>query len=191
MVIILKALLGTVICFSMGCAYRLGSPERTLPGGHRAVKIPIFKNLTQEPGIEVDFTNSIINEFLRSKIVKVTDSDDAKIFIEGIINSVSYTSGDIDKHSTNDLHDLPSGSVLSTSYNVTVVATLNIKRRSDLSVLWSGQFTGQRSYVAPKITAAVLNTANPLYNQSAHRNTIQEIANVIMAEAHDSMTENF
>lgn len=35
------------------CAYRLGSPDRGLPGGYRQVYIPMFKNMSQEPGIEV------------------------------------------------------------------------------------------------------------------------------------------
>jgi hypothetical protein len=49
-----------------GCAYRFGNVSRSLPGGYKYISIPVFKNKTQETGIEVGFTNALIQEFDRS-----------------------------------------------------------------------------------------------------------------------------
>ena len=70
------------------CAYRWGSPDRSLPGGYRQVYIPVFKNLTPEPGIEVDFTNALRREFERSKIARISEYDaaDAEIKISDVIS---------------------------------------------------------------------------------------------------------
>lgn len=169
------------------CAYRLGSPDRSLPGGYRQVFVPIFKNRTQEPGIEVSFTNNLIQEFERAKIARVTDASQAEILVEGVIESVEYNKSATDLTSP----DMPTGTVLATSYQIVVRTHIRLRRNSDKSVLWEGSFSRERTYNAPQVTAAVINTVNPLYNLSAKRQNIDVISFEMMSEAHDRMTENF
>lgn len=168
------------------CAYRWGSPDRSLPGGYRQVYIPVFRNLTPEPGIEVDFTNALRREFERSKIARVSDQQAADAEIVGEISSLGYRP-EAPKEGTT----LPTGTVLVTQYNIVLVVKITLKKKADQTVLWTGDFNSQRTYLAPQVTAAGINTVNPLYNLSARRQNIQVISNALMAEAHDRLTENF
>ncbi len=185
-------LLSALLCLSFGlsgCAYRLGSPDRSLPGGYHQVFIPIFKNKSQEPGIEVAFTNALIQQFERTKIGRVTDAKQAEVVVEGVIESVTYNkSGDL---SSDTRADLPLGTVFTSQYQILITANIVLKRNSDKAVLWSGNFTGERSYSAPQVTTAGVNTVNPLYNLSARRQNIERKALDMMSEAHDRITENF
>ena len=169
-----------------GCAYRLGSPDRSLPGGYRQITIPVFKNLTQETGIEVGFTNSLVQEFERSRIARITAAPQSEVLVEGEITSVSYTPG-----GKREGGSLPTGTVLAAEYRILIAATVTLRRQADKSVLWQGTFNGERTYVAPLVTAAAINTVNPLYNLSARRQNIDVLASEMMSEAHDRMTENF
>jgi len=175
---------------SSGCAYRLGSPDRSLPGGYHQVFIPIFKNKSQEPGIEVAFTNALIQEFERAKIGRVTDAKQAEVIVEGVIESVTYNKSGADRGADGD-PSLPRGTVLATAYQILITAKITLKRSSDKYVLWSGGFSGERTYSAPQVTTAGVNTVNPLYNLSARRQNIERKALEMMSEAHDRITENF
>jgi len=172
--------------FLTSCAYRWGAPDRTLPGGHRLVYIPIFRNLTSEPGIEVDFTNSLRREFERSHIARVSNTENADAEIIGEITQLSYRPETLKEGDT-----LPTGTVLVTRYNIVIDLKITLKKKADQSVLWQGDFTSQRVYIAPQVTTAVVNTVNPLYNLSARRQNIQVISGLMMSEAHDRLTENF
>jgi hypothetical protein len=173
--------------FFTGCAYRQGTPDRTMPGGYRWVRVPIFKNYTQEPGIEVFFTNAMIDEIQRSRVAHVVEDSD--VFVQGNIEEVNYRMGG--KRTSSDFPLLPEGAVQATEYRILILARISVIRGSDQKVLWTGQFNGERTYTAPQIASAVVNTANPLYNLSARRLNIKEVANDIASEAFDRMTENF
>lgn len=171
----------------------MGSPDRSIPGGYRQIFIPIFKNKTMEPGVEVEFTNSLIREFERSKIGRVVEENEAEVLVEGVIDKVDITRSGTPLSSDPKQKDniLPTGTVLTTSYKMTIAVQIVLKKASDKSVLWSGSFVGEKSYSPPLIQTAVVNSVNPLYNQSAKRQNIDLKAAEMMAEAHDRMTENF
>lgn len=152
--------------------------------------VPIFKNYSQEVGVEVAFTNSFVQEFRRSQVAKVVEPAQAEVVIEGEIRSVGYTgSGKIDLV-TKDTK-VATGPVLATSYDIAVVVGIKVRRLSDKTILWAGEFNRTNTYSAPQVTLAGINTVNPLYNLSARRQTIDTMASVMMAEAHDRITENF
>jgi len=174
-----------------GCAYHLGMSSRSLPGGYKYLSIPVFKNLTQETGVEVGFTNALIKEFERSQVGKVTSESLSDVKIVGEIDSIQYIPGTKNISGTGAGGYLPNGTVLTNSYSILVAATVKVVRQADNTEIWSGGFTGERSYVAPRITLAGVNSANPLYNLSARRQNIDSVANDMMAEAHDRITENF
>jgi hypothetical protein len=170
-----------------GCAsYHWGSANRTLPGGYRQVFIPVFKNYTQEPGVEVDFTNAIRQEFERSKVARLSDPERAEVEILGELINLQYVPEAPIQGGT-----LPTGTVLATAYEIRLLVRITLKKKSDGSVLWTSDFTNSRSYIAPQATMAGINTVNPLYNLSARRQNIQIMSGSMMAEAHDRMTENF
>lgn len=172
-----------------GCAYRLGAATRTIPGGYKQISVPVFKNKTQEAGIEVAFSNALIQEFQRSRIARVVDNSLSEVAVIGQIDSVRYLPGA--KRVAGDSSYLPKGTVIASEYRILVGVTVKVVRQADGTELWSGSFGGERTYAAPQVTLAGVNSVNPLYNLSARRQNIDVMASDIMAEAHDRITENF
>jgi TolB-like protein len=170
-----------------GCAYHMGAGSRSIPGGYQQIAIPVFSNKTQEVGVEVGFTNALIREFQRSKIARVADNSLAQARVEGSIDSIVYLPGG--KRSSGDY--LPNGTVIASEYRILIRANVKVVSIVDGKVLWNGTFNKERTYVAPQVTIAGVNSVNPLYNLSARRQNIDLMANDMMIEAHDRITENF
>lgn len=167
----------------------MGLQDRKFPGGYEYVAVPVFKNLTQETGTEVYFTNALITELERSKVVNVSDKANAQVTLEGTITSITYTPSSQTRHAESKY--LPDGTALTTEYYINVDVNLVARRNSDQKVVWSSNFQNRRSYTAPRIGIRSLNSSNALYNHSARYQNIQAMANDMMTEAHDRITENF
>lgn len=171
-----------------GCAYRVGSPDRSLPGGYKQIRVPLFQNKTMEPGVEVSFTNALRQEFERSKIARLSRDEEAEVYIEGSILSAQSVLGSPASSGDKLVDDKV---VLATTYRVYVSVDAKLRRQSDNQILWQGTFSGETSYAAPRIFSPVLNSANPIYNLSSRRQAIESLSVELMSEAHDRMTENF
>lgn len=190
---ITKALRITLVLslFLTGCAYRLGAASRSIPGGYKQISVPVFKNKTQETGIEVAFTNVLIQEFQRSRIARVVDNSLSEVAVVGTIDTVQYLPGAKRTAGDSSTPYLPNGTVIASEYRILLNVTVKVVRQADGTELWSGTFSGERTYQAPQVTLAGVNSVNPLYNLSARRQNIDIMASDIMAEAHDRITENF
>ncbi|HPI40352.1 MAG TPA: LptE family protein [Pseudobdellovibrionaceae bacterium] len=169
--------------------YQLGTGRRSLTGGYQQVALPLFKNKSMEPGIEVEFTNALMQEFQRSKAVKVVDKNLSEVELRGTIESVSYVPGGLKTAEPSSV--MPSGSVIATAYTIQVRLRIELIKKHDQSVVWSGSFSGERGYSAPQVTIPGINSVNPNYNLSARRLQMGLIANDMMIEVHDRMTETF
>jgi len=167
------------------CAYRLGAPERSIPGGSRDVRVPMFKNLSQEVGIETSFTNALIDELSKSRVAKVNPQ--AEVEVLGIIESVKYSP--LGKKTVSAI-----GSdqiVLATDYRIEIVMQMQVRQRDADKILWVDKFTGERTFSGSQVSSPIVSSANPLYNLSAKRRNIAELAQDLVAEATDKMTESF
>lgn len=170
-----------------GCAYHPGHGDRQIPGGYRAVAVPVFKNNTAEVGAEVYFTNAFIREMQRSRVGQLAPKESAQVVIEGTVDGINY----IPTVTQKSLPD-PDVNILNTSYAISVTATLRLRRVSDQRILWEGSFNKQQNYQTPKIARhEALTAANALYNHSAHYQNLEILASDMMIEAHDRLTENF
>lgn len=184
-ILILPLILAALVT---GCAYKFGLSEKQLPGGYTQVAIPVFKNKTAEVGIEPYFTNALIRQFARSQVARVTDKESSPLVLEGTIISVDTTAG---PQISGENTGLPGGTVLTTQYQLIVKLDLSLKRKSDEKVIWSGVFQNEKVYQGARLTTEVVNSANATYNQSVRMETISSLAQDMMVEAHDRMTENF
>jgi hypothetical protein len=169
------------------CAYHFGNYGRALPKGYKLVSIPTFDNKTAETGVEYYFTQAMIHEIERSRIGTVTAKKQAQVVLEGAITDLKY----IAETPSTGFGTLPEHAQLSKGYRILIDTQIHIRRLSDDKILWSGKFSGETRYAAPQVTEAGINTVNPLYNHSAHHQNIRSLANDMMAEAYDRMTENF
>lgn len=108
----------------LGCGYQLVGKETHVPPGLASVAIPTFVNQTFEPGIEIQFTQAFLREFILDRRVKVLDRTEADSVLEGVIKyfhigSVSYNE---------------SGFVL--EYQTTVILDVTLKGRTG-ELLWT------------------------------------------------------
>lgn len=176
-----------------GCSYRFGYEQRDLPEGYKQVAIPTFKNITQQVTIESYFTNELIRQFNRSQVAEVVGLNTAPVVVEGVIKNIQYKhESQIDSNKNDeDKIDLPENTVLTVEYRVILSAEVALRRVSDQKILWQGGFSNERVYTPPQVGKAVINSVNPLYNQSARMEIFEQMARDMMAEAHDRMTENF
>ena len=173
------------------CAYKLSTNLETLPGNVRRIQIPLFKNSTIEPGVEVFFTNSLKSEALRSRVAQIeNDSGNAEAILQGTIASIEVVAGDSVLQASANPY-LANGTVLTTQYAVIVAVDLVLKKRDSNVVLWSGNFKQSKNLTAAQITLPVINTSNSLYNHSAKRQTLDAISKELMQAAFDRMLENF
>ncbi len=178
-------------CLVTSCAYRFGSPERRIPGGYHLLAVPVFTNKTQEPTIETYFTQAMILEVEKSSLAQVTSKEESQAILLGEIKNLEYVLGTEITPTTPGFTDLPTGTVLVKEYRILMTTGMKLVRSSDMAVLWEGEVHGEKRYPAPIITKSVLNTANPLYNQSARYLNIQELSKDMMSEVYERMTENF
>ena len=157
-----------------------------MPGGYKQVAIPVFRNSTQDVGIEMSFTNALIRRFARSEVARVSDKDLAPVVLEGTIKEIKTVEGSAAATSS-----LPAGAVLITDYRLLVTSQLVLRRKSDDKILWQGAFHNEQAVQSPRVGTAVLNSVDATYNHNIRIEKIALAAEEMMSEAHDRMTENF
>lgn len=156
----------------------------------------MFKNKSAEVGIEPMFTDSMVRRFERSQVAHVVGSENAPVKLEGVITRVETIPGaalDItSKTAIQPATNLASNVVvMTTDYRLRVTAEITLKRKSDDKVIWQGGFANEKIYNSPRIGTPVVNSADATYNQSARMAAISQLAEEMMQEAHDRITENF
>ncbi len=186
LMLVLTSLFGAAVS---GCGYEFGPRDRSMPGGFKKIAVPVFKNRTSEPIIETYFTNALLGEFQKAKIVDVVPKSLAEVVVEGEISQLKYSrEGFLEP---GDLSNLPQETYLATEYEILVECQIRVRRIHDGEILWQNLFRGKKVHSASKITTPGLNSANPLYNLSARRQNFELLAQDLMAEAYSRMTENF
>src|SRR4030042_6059507 len=106
-----------------GCGYRMVGKETHNPPGLNSIAIPTFVNKTFEPGIEIQFTQAFLREFIQDRRVKLVDRKEADSLLEGVVTSFNLRSVSYDR------------SGLALEYKATVVLDLTLKKRSG-EILW-------------------------------------------------------
>lgn len=179
---------------TQSCAYKVGQKLRSLPGGYQRLSIPVIKNKSMEPGAESIVTQALKEEFFRSTVLKVVNDNEAEVRLEGQIDTLKYESnpsGIRESDPENAGNYLPTGTVLATTYNMTIILTLKLVKTSTLETLWQSQFSGSRAMNASLVTIAGVNSVNPIYNQNAKRLVLESVVADLSNQIHNNLTENF
>lgn len=178
--------------FFVGCSYRFGTHQRQLPGGHKTVKIPLFKNQTHFSGIEPYFTKALINEVSRSQLAQIeNEGSAAQVTFEGEIKDIRFVQGaKFDPNNPSESH-LLENTELTKEYRIYVKVEIKVRRNSDGQILWARNLDGERLYDAPLITRPIINSASATYNHSARHIHINLLAKDMMNKAYSLLTENF
>lgn len=187
-------LVGFCSFFLNACVlYSIGYRHHSLPGNYKKVAVFLFKNDTQEVGLETDFTHALIRQFKRSQVVKVVGLSSALVFLEGSIINVTYKPKSFIEplRLPDGRLSLPSSTVLVSSYDVIIHLNLKLIQKENQKVIWETRMKEESSYHSPQIGMERINSSNALYNHSARRDKIKEMAENMMTKAHDLMMERF
>jgi len=138
-----------IICIVLipACGYQMVGKETHVPPGLSSVAIPTFKNATYEPGIEIQFTQAFLREFIQDRRVKVVDRAQADSVLEGSITDFKLYSVAYD----------PSG--LALEYQTTVVLDVTLKDR-DGKVLWEQKNFSETTWFRASSGSALVNETN-------------------------------
>jgi len=74
---------------------------------------------------------------------------------------------------------------------MTIDVKIQMIRRADDKIIWQSEFSDFLLYGGAQLKLEGVNPSNTIYNQSAVKSNINELANIMMAEAHNRLTENF
>jgi len=155
-----------VAALAGGCGYTIGG---NLPPHVKTVAVPVFKNLTQEPGIESVITAAIVTSFGNSGRVRVVPVDRADSIIEGeivayTVDSIGYDTG-------------------LNAQQFRLWVTLNVKFRdlTNNTMLWEQQ--GLRERADFRVGGQVAQTIT--LEESAARQAAQEIGRQVVSLALD------
>ena len=163
----------TLLCFLLlsGCGYQMVGKETHVPPGLSSVAIPTFKNATYEPGIEVQFTQAFLREFILDRRVNVVDRAHADSILEGSIMDFRIYSVSYDQ------------SGLALEYQTTVVLDLTLRDRAG-KVLWEQKSFSETQWFRASSTSVLVNEAN---KQAA----IQAIGRLVAERLRNRIFYNF
>jgi len=161
-----------IVCLFLllGCGYQLVGKETHVPPGLTSVAIPTFVNQTFEPGIEIQFTQGFLREFIRERRVKVLDRREADSILEGVIKSFQSYSVAYDR------------SGLVTEYQTTVVIDLVLKKKNGETLWVEKDISETRWY---KTSSAIL------ISESSKAAAIQQIGEFIAERVRNRFFYNF
>jgi len=169
--ILVKKLLPTIcMVLMMGCGYQMVGKETHVPPGLTSVAIPTFQNKTYEPGIEIQFTQAFLREFILDKRVKVVSRAEADSTLEGVIKSFNIYSVAYNK----------AGFVL--QYETHIIIDITLKDRSG-KVLWEKRDFSETTWFRA--------SSSGLINETNKQAAIQEAGRLAAGQIRNQFFYNF
>lgn len=177
------------------CGYNWGRSTRELPGGHKTVYVELFENQSRHLGLETVFAQSLTRELERSGFAHVASKDSAELIIQGNVVTVDFKGRGSDpnfksKDFSNGTSTTYSASFF-TDYRMTISVNLRVIRSRDKQLIWQTNVRGQRAFQSARLKRQGIRSSNVLYNEARKKQTIRLIAQEMMSDAFDRMTENF
>lgn len=130
-----------------GCGYGFQGTGNALPKDIVTVAVPIFRNDSDFEGIELDFTEALIQQFVRGRQIRVVDDvADASAVVKGLVRRVRLRA--VSFSETDQALEA----------QMIVVLALALERTSDGKVLWSDTGISDREEFAVTADAVVTNS---------------------------------
>jgi outer membrane lipopolysaccharide assembly protein LptE/RlpB len=73
------------------CGYHLSGTGGIVPEGVRTISVPVFFNATNEPYVDVEVTQAVVEEFMTDGRLKVTNPDEAELALRGRVVKYEVT----------------------------------------------------------------------------------------------------
>lgn len=182
------------------CGYNWGHGSRELPGGHKTVYIELFQNPTQELGLELQFAKALTQELERSGFALVSKKDVAELIIQGDVINAEVRGGlsnpkfeakDYSGNSAATRSSIEYSASYFTSSSIRISVNLRAIRSRDKQLIWQTTVSGADSFQSARLKLQGIRSSNVLYNEARKKETIKLIAERMMSDAFDRMTENF
>jgi hypothetical protein len=118
--------LGAVILLSLlfSCGYHISGRGGVIPEGARTLAVPVFFNGTNEPYVDVDLTQAVVEEFLTDGRLQVVDLAEADLALRGRI----------DKYEATAVSFSPASYVQ--QYRIRIVVEANLQDLHTKKILW-------------------------------------------------------
>jgi hypothetical protein len=154
-----------------GCGYHLARSDNPLLQNRETIAIPYFKNKTFEPEAEKIFTYAFINEFIKSKRLRVTDERTADLILRG---SVKTLNEDTIAYNRDDK---------ALEYRVDITLDIQLEERTTGNVLW------KRKNLRHSEEFPV--GENIVFSEAAKRSALDKLAADLAERVHSSIIEGF
>ncbi|HSQ77549.1 MAG TPA: LptE family protein, partial [Nitrospirota bacterium] len=85
--------LAVVLCLLLlsSCGYHISGTGGIVPGGVRTISVPVFLNATNEPYVDVEVTQAVVEEFMTDGRLKVVGLEEAELALRGKIVKYEVT----------------------------------------------------------------------------------------------------
>ncbi len=87
----LYVVIATVLLWPLSCGYHLSGTGAIVPEGVKTISVPVFFNATNEPYVDVEVTQAVVEEFLADGRLKVVSLEDAELVLRGRIAKYEVT----------------------------------------------------------------------------------------------------
>ncbi len=86
-----------VVLLGTSCGYHLSGTGGIVPEGVHTISVPVFFNATNEPYVDVEVTQAVVEEFMTDGRLKVVSLEEAELALRGKVlkydvTPLSYTS---------------------------------------------------------------------------------------------------
>ncbi len=159
-----------------GCGYQIRGYQiqkrgSSLPSDIQSVAIPVFANRTVQTGIEREITRLLIEKFVATKSLAVTEVKLADAVLTGTIKSfVTFPVA------------VTSGTQITTEYRATITVEVIFQRQRDGKILWKEEVSEWRNY--PVVSDLAL-------TNKFQREAIQQIGVLLAERVHEFILGSF
>lgn len=87
---IVMVLLALLMLFP-ACGYHFSGTGGIVPEGVKTISVPVFFNATNEPYVDVEVTQAVVEEFMTDGRLKVISLEDAELALRGKVTSYEVT----------------------------------------------------------------------------------------------------
>ncbi|MFN7952545.1 MAG: LptE family protein [bacterium] len=145
------------------CGYQFQGTGNALPSDVKTVAIPIFRNDSDLEGVELDFTEALIQQFVRGRQVRIVDDvADANAVVKGLVRRVRVRA--VSFSETDEALEA----------QMTVVLSVSLERARDGKVLWADNGVSDKEEFA--VTADAVVTRSPEFiGRSSTFNNLDDI----------------
>ncbi len=74
-----------LVLFVSSCGYHISGTGGIVPEGVKTISVPVFFNATNEPYVDVEVTQAVVEEFMTDGRLKVVGLEEAEIALRGKI----------------------------------------------------------------------------------------------------------